>query len=161
MNIRIIKAQFSDCNEIHDMQVSAFTDLLNKYRDYSTNPACETLEDVQNKFNQPFSTYYFIMNNKIKIGAVRIVAVNDETRRISPIFILPEFQNKGYAQLAMKCIEQVYSRIKYFTLDTIKQEEKLCHFYDKLGYLPTGRQEQLQDNMTIVFYRKQIYTKIK
>ena len=54
----------------------------------------------------------------------------------------------------MKCIEEAYKNISRFTLDTIKQEKKLCYLYEKLGYLRTGKEEQLHDNMTIVFYEK-------
>lgn len=156
MSIYIKSANFEDCREICDMQKSAFDDILTRYRDYDTNPACETVEVIQNKFRQPFTKYYFIMNDDEKIGAVRIVEIDDNTRRISPLFILPQFQNCGYAQLAVKCIEGTYKNISRFTLDTIKQEEKLCYLYEKLGYLKTGREEQLHDNMTIVFYEKNL-----
>ena len=120
MSIYIKSANFEDCREICDMQKSAFDDILTRYRDYDTNPACETVEVIQNKFRQPFTKYYFIMNDDEKIGAVRIVEIDDNTRRISPLLILPQFQNYGYAQLAMKCIEEAYKNISCFTLDTIK-----------------------------------------
>lgn len=156
MSIYIKLADFADCQKICDMQRIAFYDILTRYRDYDTNPACETVEVIQNKFRQPFTKYYFIMNGNEKIGAVRIVEIDDNTRQISPLFILPQFQNYGYAQLAMKCIEETYKNISCFTLDTIKQEKKLCYLYEKLGYKKTGREEQLHDNMTIVFYEKNL-----
>lgn len=154
MNIHIELAGFEDCQEICDMQKTAFDEILKKYRDYSTNPACETIEIIRKKYNQPFTKYYFIMNGLQKIGAVRIVDVDAKTRRISPIFILPQFCNKGYAQLAMKCIENTYKDTECFKLDTIKQEEKLCYLYEKLGFVRTGQEKQLHDNMTIIFYEK-------
>lgn len=52
-------------------------------------------------------------------------------RQISPLFIFPQFQNCGYAQLAVKCIEETYKNTGCFTLDTIKQEKKLCYLYEK------------------------------
>lgn len=116
--------------KICDMQRIAFYDILTRYRDYDTNPACETVEVIQNKFRQPFTKYYFIMKDEEIIGAVRIVEIDKSTRRISPLFILPQFQNYGYAQLAMKCIEEAYKNISCFTLDTIKQE-KNCAIYMK------------------------------
>lgn len=156
MSIYIKLASFEDCQEICNMQHIAFEEILKKYRDYDTNPACESLETIQNKFKQPFTKYYFIMNDFEKIGAVRIVETDSTTRRISPLFILPEFQNKGYAQLAMKCIEDNFKGINCITLDTIKQEKKLCYLYEKLGYLRTGKEEQFKENMTIVFYQKKV-----
>ena len=70
------------------------------------------------------------MKDEEIIGAVRIVEIDKSTRRISPLFILPQFHNYGYAQLAMKCIEEAYKNIICFTLDTIKQE-KNCAIYMK------------------------------
>lgn len=156
MSIYIKLASFEDCQEISNMQHIAFEEILKKYRDYDTNPACESLETIQNKFKQPFTKYYFIMNDFEKIGAVRILETDSITRRISPLFILPEFQNNGYAQLAMKCIEDDFKGINCITLDTIKQEKKLCYLYEKLGYLRTGKEEQFKENMTIVFYQKKV-----
>lgn len=157
MRVYIKLAEFEDCKELCSMQHIAFEEILKKYRDYETNPACEPLETIQNKFTQPFTKYYFIMNdNDEKIGAMRIVEIDSTTKRISPLFILPEFQNKGYAQLAMKCIEDNYKGVNCIKLDTIKQEKKLCYLYEKLGYLHTGQEKQLNDNMTIVFYEKKI-----
>ena len=156
MNITLKKAVFTDCAEIHKMQEKAFNDLLEKYQDFDTNPAVESLERVQCKFNQDFTDYFFIMTDNVKIGAVRIVKLSETAQRISPIFILPEFQNKGYAQKAMAEIENYYSHIKEWQLDTTKQEKKLCHFYEKCGFIATGQEEDIKDGMTIAYYKKQI-----
>lgn len=59
MNLYLKKAKFSDCSEIHKMQIESFKTLLEKYKDYATSPASEPLEAVQNRFNQPFADYYF------------------------------------------------------------------------------------------------------
>lgn len=154
MRISLSKAVFGDCVEIHRMQVSAFTELLLKYQDYDTNPASESLEIIEYKFNQDFTDYHFIMADNIKIGAVRVVKLSEETHRISPIFILPEYQNKGYAQKAVAEIENFYPNVKEWKLDTIKQEIKLCHLYEKCGYTATGKEEDIKDGMTIAYYQK-------
>lgn len=157
MTISLKKAVLSDCTEIHKMQVSAFTQLLEKYQDYDTNPASEPIERIEFKFNQDSTDYLFIMADDVKIGVVRIVKLSEEIHRISPIFILPEFQNKGYAQMAMAEIESRYSDVKEWHLDTIKQEAKLCHLYEKCGYVATGKEEDIKDGMTIVYYQKRLY----
>ena len=157
MRLSLKKAVFSDCAEIHKMQVSAFTQLLEKYQDYDTNPASEPLERIEYKFNQDFTDYLFIMADDVKIGVVRIVKLSEEIHRISPIFILPEFQNKGYSQIAMAEIESRYSDVKEWHLDTIKQEAKLCYLYEKCGYVATGKEENIKDEMTIVYYQKRLY----
>ena len=91
----------------------------------------------------------------MKVGVIRVVSIDENTMRISPMMILPEHQNKGYAQKALSEIENMYSHIKYWQLDTIKEEEKLCYLYEKVGYVKTGKEEVIKQGMTIVFYQKE------
>ena len=39
-------------------------------------------------------------------------------------------------------------------LNSILQESSNCYLYEKLGYRQTGKAEQINDKMTIVFYEK-------
>jgi RimJ/RimL family protein N-acetyltransferase len=154
MKLSLNKAQLNDCDEIYNMQIHAFSSLLEKYKDYKTNPGAESVQKIIDRMNQKFTDYYIIKLEDKNIGAIRIVRLHHNRCRISPIFILPEFQGKGYAQKAIKEVEKIYPHAKGWELDTIKQEAKLCHLYEKLGYKSTGKEESLQDNMTIVFYSK-------
>jgi len=154
MDITLKKAELRDCEEIHDMQVKAFTDLLKKYQDYGTNPAAEDIEKVKRRMEQSFTDYYFIRMKDYNIGVIRIVREDENTCRISPLFIQPEYQGKGYAQQAILQAENLYAHVKNWELDTIKQEKKLCYFYEKMGYRLTGKEETIQEGMDIVFYKK-------
>lgn len=156
MSLALAKAVFSDCGQIYKMQVSAFAELLEKYRDYDINPASESLKKIQNKFNQSFTDYYFIVLEKTKIGVVRVVKLSDTVCRISPMLILPEYQNNGYAQQALSAVEKLYPNVNEWQIDTIKEESKLCHLYEKCGYIPTGKEEVIKDGMTIVYYSKRV-----
>ena len=51
-------------------------------------------------------------------------------------------------------VEALYPQANSWELDTIKEEAKLCHLYEKMGYKRTGKEEALQDNMVIVYYSK-------
>ena len=154
MDIKFEKTTYSDCEEIQKFQQESFAQLLEKYQDFDMSPATETLERIQYKFSEPTTTYYFILSENIKIGVIRVVSIDETTMRISPMMISPEYQNKGFAQKAMLKIEELYSTIKCWQLDTIKQESKLCYLYEKLGYTKTGREEEIKQGMTIVFYEK-------
>ena len=156
MNISLKKAVFEDCAEIQKMQELTFADLLEKYKDYDTNPASESLEKIEYKFNQEITDYHFIMADDVKIGVVRVVKLSENIHRISPIFILPEFQNHGYAQMALAEVELLYPNIREWHLDTIKQEKKLCYLYEKCGYVATGKEEDLKPGMTIAYYCKKL-----
>ena len=101
MTISLQECDYSDCEIIRQMQAAAFAPLLEKYRDYETNPACESVERIIEKMNQPQTTYFYILSGDDVAGAVRLFKIDGLTMRVSPIFILPEYQNKGLAQAAM------------------------------------------------------------
>ena len=75
---------------------------------------------------------------------------------LKQIYILPEYQGKGYAQRALRLAEALYPSALRWELDTILQEEKLCHLYEKMGYRQNGRTEENKENMTLVFYAKDV-----
>lgn len=156
MEISLQKAALCDCAEIHALQIGAFACLLEKYRDTATNPGAEPLERIVQRMEQPNTDYYFIRLDAANIGAIRVVRIDATVCRIAPVFVLPAYQNKGYTQQAIRMAEALYPAAVRWELDTIKQEPKLCHLYEKLGYRQTGRQEDIQPGMTIVFYEKRM-----
>ena len=158
MEISLKKARSENCKQIHEMQIRSFAELLDKYHDYTTNPGAETIEKIEQRMAQDFTDYYFICLDNKHIGVIRIVKLNDDSCRIAPMLIEPKFQGKGYAQQVILKAEFLYSRAKHWTLDTIKQESKLCYLYEKMGYKITGKEENIKDDMTLVYYAKEILT---
>ena len=155
MDIKLTKAKFEDLDTILQMQKEAFSELYAKYQDTETSPATEEYEDILFRINQTETTYYFITADNVKVGVIRIVDCKDGVTRkkISPIFIMPEYRNQGYAQQAIKEAERIHGK-QNWKLDTILQEKGNCYLYEKLGYHQTGKTEQINDKMTIVFYEK-------
>ncbi len=155
MEVTLLRANIGNVKEIHAMQVEAFKELLEKYQDFDTSPGNETLEKVEARLKQDFTFYYFICIGQQKAGAIRIVdrKENGKNKRISPIFILPEFQGKGIAQKAIRLCEDVHGS-RNWELDTILQEPKNCHLYEKMGYRRTGKTEIINERLTLIFYEK-------
>lgn len=104
------------------------------------------------RLNQSFTYYYFIEVNNTTVGAIRVID-QKEAKRISPIFIMKEHKNKGYAQKAIQLVEEIHGNSNW-ELDTILQEKGNCYLYEKLGYRQTGQTEKINDKLTLVFYRK-------
>lgn len=154
MTISLAKAQLEDGQLIHQMQVKSFKPLLDKYQDYEINPAAEDLEKVIQKMQDDRADYYLICLNHQPIGAIRMIKLGHDEFKLGPISILPEHQEKGYAQQAMSKVETFYPSAKSFELVTVKEEVKLGYFYEKMGYEKTGVEKKIQDKMTIVCYKK-------
>lgn len=154
MNIEIVKASYNDLQLLHKIQVEAFRPLLEKYKDYNTNPSNEIIDQIIRRYNQNFTTYWLIKNHGKIVGGVRVVNKGDRCYRVSPIFIQPLEQGKGMAQKTFKILEDYYYDAEKWELDTILQEKALCYLYEKLGYKKTGKTEEIKEGMTIVYYEK-------
>ena len=154
MSIELKPITREDIATVWKMQVEAFQVLLDKYQDFDTSPASEPVDKVLARFEQPWTTYFFIMANGEKAGVIRVVDKKDGSRkRISPIWIMPEFRNRGYAQQAILAAEKIYGS-GHWCLDTILQEKGNLHLYEKMGYHQTGKTERINERMDIVFYEK-------
>ena len=143
-----------DMQTIWKMQIEAFSDLLHKYRDYDMSPGAESFEKVMARYEQPWTTYYFIVAGNNNVGAIRIIDKKDDSRkRISPIWIMPVHRNRCYAQAAITAAEQIQGS-RHWCLDTILQETGNLHLYEKMGYHRTGKIDKINDRMDIVYYEK-------
>ena len=151
--IQLEKVSLDDAELLWRMQRTAFSELLEKYQDTDTNPACETLERVREKAAQPDSTFYWIKQDGEPVGGIRVVLRENESKRISPLFILPQYRNKGIAQQAIRLAEELYGN-EDWELGTILQEKGNCHLYEKMGYRPTGATLEINDKLTLIFYKK-------
>ena len=154
MRISLKKATIADAEAIHRLQVDSFLPLLHKYRDSDTNPANDGVERIIARLKQPHTTYYLIMLDGVRIGAIRTIYDGEARRaRISPMFIVPEHQRKGYGQDTIALVEDIVDA-EYWELETILQEKGNCHFYEKMGYRRTGIAREINSRMTIVSYVK-------
>lgn len=160
MKVELRRAGLEDAEKIYGMQIRAFKPLLDKYQDVDTNPGAEPLEKIINRLNQERTHFYIIQYENSAVGAVRIVMQDDGDRcRISPLFVLPEYQNRGIAQQVFKIIEERYKPKNGWELDTILEEKGNCHLYEKMGYKKTGYKKtgeyrKVNDKMTLVYYEK-------
>lgn len=152
--MELIRASLTDAQQLWEMQVKSFQQLLDKYQDYETNPASESVDRVLARLEQKHTYYYFICLGDVKVGAIRVVDFHTEqNKRISPLFVLPEYQNQGIAQSAIKMCEEIHGSDGW-ELSTILQEMGNCYLYEKLGYRKLDRRETVNDKMTLVFYEK-------
>ena len=153
--MKLIRATVDDAERICRLQQLAFAALLKKYQDGECSPANESPERIRQKLRQPETYYYFIEVEGETVGGIRVVVPMDHRpKRISPLFILPEFRGRGYAQEAIALAEQRHGA-DHWSLDTILQEPGPCHLYEKMGYRETGMTKVSNDKTTLIFYEKE------
>ena len=154
MNIELVRASMQDAETIWQMQRIAFAELLERYQDFDLNPGNEPLEKVQWRLSLPATYFYFIRVNGVNAGAIRVIDHHDASpKKISPLFVMPEFRGMGVAQAAIRSAEAIHGSDNW-RLDTILQEKANCHLYEKMGYRQTGATMVINEKMTLVFYEK-------
>ncbi len=155
MEVRLERIGIEDAVKLWKMQVTAFQELYDRYQDTETSPATESVDKIVMRLKQPFTYYYFIVADGIAAGAIRIIDKHESgtARRISPVFVMPEYRNRGLAQKAIKLAEEKHG-CSDWELDTILEEKGSCYLYEKMGYCQTGELKVINEKMTLVFYKK-------
>jgi len=155
MELTLKRASEKDADLIWRMQIESFTQMYERYRDDQTSPAKEPIDKVIARLRQPYTYYYLIETIEGITGAIRVVDFHEvgKPKRISPLFILPQYRKQGLAQAAIRAVEDIHGQ-ENWSLDTIAQEEGNCRLYEKMGYRRLDKTEIINDRMTLVFYEK-------
>lgn len=111
--------------------------------------------DIANveKYYMQNGCFWCLFDNEVLIGtvAVRIIDIEDKVIELKRMFVLPEYQGKGYGRLLLDYAvsyarEQHYNKI---CLDTLKQFSAAQHLYRSCGFQET---EKYNDNERAELY---------
>lgn len=159
LEILLIKSVPTDASDLLAMQKTAFKPLLEKYQDYETSPAAETIERVQTRIAIPSGGFFKIIADEKWVGAMCIQQEKGKVYWIGPIFIHPDYQGKGIAQRAMAVAEQFFADAAVWKLATLLEEQGNRYLYEKMGYVRTDRCKPINDKATLVYYEKAVLLK--
>ena len=153
--IKLEEVREDEIPQLYDMQIQSFMPLYEKYHDEGS-PAMETMERVRSRFMQENRKYYFIVKDGARVGAVNIGKKASDPEEsclyISPVFILPKYQNQGIGYVAIQKAFAMHPDVNVWKLDTILQEAGNCHLYEKCGFVRVGEEHVINENMTLVEY---------
>jgi len=90
---------------------------------------------------------YKLTDNGLVVGGA-ILSLKDDVLSIERIFVAPEYFRKGYGLFMMKQIEELFSNVKKFLLDTPDWNVRTNSLYKKLGY------KELRRGKGLVYYVK-------
>lgn len=151
-NVELAEIKEKEALRAWRMQKKCFRTLYEKYRD-KDSPYKNSFLLFKKIIKSPKIKTYWILCGEKKVGGIFICEKGGKNY-LARIFVLPDFQDRGIASSAIKKAEEIYSKNPRWALDTIKQEEKNCCLYEKLGYRRTGEEKAVNDRMTIVYYEK-------
>ncbi|TWT28396.1 GNAT family N-acetyltransferase [Planomicrobium sp. CPCC 101110] len=161
MNVILEKGREADTQALFDMQRAAFLPLLEKYQDFETSPANETIEQLRSKITDARNDFLKIWADGKLAGGICIKKKAETCFQISPLFILPEYQGHGIAQKTIRQAEMRYPEAEIWTLFTLLEEPGNCYLYEKMGYIQIGQPRKLTDSATLVHYQKGMGTKLQ
>ena len=152
--VELVMATEKDAELLHQMKYEAFLPLYEKYHDDETSPVKEPMETVIRCIQMENSDYYLIKLENEFIGGVRVVERQVGIFHISPIFILPQFQNQGIGFFAIKTLFNLHPQAITWKLNTILEEKGNSFLYEKCGFVKTGKKNKITENMTLIGYEK-------
>lgn len=154
VEVIVERAKLEDAELILEGQKKCFLPLLERYQDHDVNPYNEKLESIQKNIVEHY--FYKILADGKFAGAVFVHKNPDLLHfKLHPIYVLPEYQNLGIAQKAIQCVEKIHSNVVEWELETPHDLERNHHLYEKMGYKKTGKTVKINDNLTIVYFKKQ------
>ena len=154
MVIRLQKATAQDAVRLTEMQSRAFMPCVQRHGGFETSPAAETPDRMLERIASPRSHAFIIIADDLYAGMIRVKALGENVYKISPIFVLPEFQNMGIGQKAIALVDELFEDARLWTLFCVREEEKNVYFYEKLGFRRTGRERKLDANITLIEYER-------
>ena len=154
IEVELVPVKEDELELLHKMQIESFMPLYEKYHD-DGSPAIESIERIRRRAAVINRQYYFIVKDGVRVGVINI-GHNDPNEKkvsfISPLFVLPKYQNQGLGYAAIQKAFEISPEVTTWKLETILQEEGNCHLYEKCGFKRVGDENIVTDKMTLIFY---------
>ncbi|CDM70021.1 Hypothetical protein CM240_2904 [Clostridium bornimense] len=150
MMITIRKANKEDAKKLKEVSDKAF---LSDYVKYGECPGYgQTIEKICTTIVDPKRDVFAILCDGEVVGKISVVKENRERNYLGCLCIIPEYENLGIGQKAMRYIENYYKCIKSWYLVTPADKLRNHYFYKKCGYSITGK--QMDGKVEVVTFEK-------
>lgn len=138
MKLKIIRSTVDEANILLDIQKEAFSEDLERYQDYNTSPATESIERLRNKIINSFH-YTIFLDDEI-IGGIEVRKLSNTQCYLNRLYLTPKCHNKGIGTKLMNFIEDEFPEALEWTLSTPYMNYRNHYFYEKHGYSKVGEQ---------------------
>lgn len=148
MNIKIRTAIADDAKAAVTVLDAAF------YSDFVKYGYCpgyhQSVETIKGSIET--SNAFMILGDESAIGYIRVKSKGNGDYFLCCLCIIPECENQGIGQMAMRYLEQYFADAKHWSLETPADKERNCYFYRKCGFQTT--QEYMDGSVKIVLFEK-------
>lgn len=150
MNIKIEAAKIGDTNDLIDVQNKAF------YSDYMKYGYCpgynRTYRSMKNSIEN--ATVFKIIADESTIGDIIVKSKGSGHYHLGGLCVIPEYQNRGIGQTAMRFLLSFFSDAKHWSLETPSDKGVNHSFYKKFGFTIT--KEYMDCDVKIVLFERDV-----
>lgn len=149
MNIEFKLADKGDIKKIAEVQSRSF------YEDYVRYGECPTYNESEQRILELIEddiVYKILKDNEI-IGDIIIRRKENHCYYLRTFCIVPEYQNLGIGQTALKFMDEAYPDASEWSLKTPFKSYRNHHLYEKMGFVKVG-EEKHSDILTLFKYIK-------
>lgn len=153
--IVVERMALADAAEQLALQRKAFLPLYARYRDEGSPIFTPEFEMIR-RIEDPCGVSLKILVDGIAAGGLYATTLRPDTSEMcmSAIYVDPDFQGRGLAQMILEQLEKERPDIRHWWLKVPKEEAVNRHIYEKMGYQNTGRESVINDRLTLLFYEK-------
>ncbi|QFT87885.1 Secreted effector protein pipB2 [Bacillus sp. THAF10] len=146
-DIILIKAQIEDAESLTEIMKKTFDEEAKQWlgenstvKDFNIQPpGYDSI--ATNAYMIEELTYFKILYKGQLVGGVILTLTGREYGRIDRIYVDPAFQGNGIGSKVMTLIEDTFSTITTWELETSPRQKGNLHFYEKMGYRRTFETE--------------------
>lgn len=148
MNIQFEHAVLEDADTLISVQNKSF------YSDFIKYGVCPGYNRSHDSMVESISrnNVYKILCDGIVVGDIIVRDNGNGNYYLGCICVIPDYENNGIGQLAMKFIDACFPDAKHWSLETPSDKLRNHYFYKKLGYEIT--KEYTVDSVQISFFEK-------
>lgn len=150
MNIEFKLANKNDVKKLIEVQSKSFYE---DYIKYGECPSYNEPEDRMLDLIENAIVYKILKDNEI-VGDIIIRKKENNEYYLRTFSVIPECQNLGIGQKALKYIDEVYKDAAEWILITPFKSYRNHHLYEKMGFVKYGEYVH-SEALTMFQYRKQ------
>ena len=150
MNIRIVRAERNDLQEILDLQYLAYQSEARLFGSQDIPPLKQTIENLMEEYEKGIVLKAVTEEDTI-IGSVRAYA-DAATVYIGKLMVHPDYRHRGYGRKLLAEIENCYAGKRYELFTSTRSKDNL-RLYQSAGYTVFD-QKPVNEELVFVFLQK-------
>ncbi|MDR3594358.1 GNAT family N-acetyltransferase [Clostridium sp.] len=148
MKIEFERATINDIDELINVRNQSFYE---DYVKYGECPGYNLTKESMTNIILSRIVYKIIYDNQM-VGSISIKDNNDNTYYLGCLCVIPDYENKGIGQEALRFIERKFPNAIALTLETPADKERNHYFYKKSGY--NIIKEYMNGSVKLVLFEK-------